>query len=338
MATLYIIDNDSFLRLRSQHLEVLRTDSDSASECLVRRVPLFDIERVVLAGTSAVSLAGIRALLRRNIPVLILSRTGREIGSFLPAHDGDAGVRIKQYQRSLNPAWNLEMSRTVVGAKLANSRRVLQKLRPGSQDPVAIEKAAAEIAAIGQRAARASSLEELLGYEGAAGATYFNAMRYCFPPQMPFNGRSRRPPADPVNALFSWTYTLTLSQVKAAVMAEGLDPCIGCFHSRAAGRPALALDLLEPLRPALCDLLVLRLVNLRILGPDDFYEDEAGGWRLTPEGMKKFFIQYEQRLQRSFKLRGEAVHTDFRRVMQQMAHSYRMALGDPRQFRVFLMP
>jgi len=339
MATLYVIGRDSFISLESEHIRVERLSSEEEKNKSTRRIPLFDIDRVVLVGRPAVSIAVLQELLRRGVAVSLFSRSGRYHGAFSPAKEGQVLLRIRQYERSCDMRWTLEAARLIVGAKIVNCRRVLQKLKSGiDRDCGEVDTALSELAAIGRRLERAVSSDELLGFEGAGGALYFRALRQFFPEEMPFGARTRRPPRDPVNALLSWVYTITLSEVKAAVIAAGLDPAIGCYHSTVDGRPSLALDLLEPLRPALCDLLTLRLVNLHILTVGDFEKSEDGAWRLTRDGMRKFFLQYEQRMQRAFRERGETQHTSFRMVIRRMAEDFRAALVDLESFRPFIMP
>lgn len=61
-----------------------------------------------------------------------------------------------------------------------------------------------------------------------------------------FERRNRRPPADPVNACLSLAYALLTRTFVAALGAVGLDPWKGLYHVERPGRPALALDLIEP--------------------------------------------------------------------------------------------
>lgn len=62
--------------------------------------------------------------------------------------------------------------------------------------------------------------------------------------QFLFEGRNRRPPRDPVNALLSFGYAILTSDIISEIMRVGLDPYIGYLHSAVYGRPALALDIM----------------------------------------------------------------------------------------------
>jgi hypothetical protein len=80
-----------------------------------------------------------------------------------------------------------------------------------------------------------------------------------------FNGRSRRPPLDPISALLSFLYTLLTHDCRSAAESVGLDPAVGFLDRDRPGRPSLALDLMEELRPVLADRLALSLGRVLII-------------------------------------------------------------------------
>ena len=110
-----------------------------------------------------------------------------------------------------------------------------------------------------------------------------------------FNGRNRRPPRDPVNALLSFLYSLARVECQAACEGVGLDPQIGFLHAARPGRPSLALDLLEELRAVLADRLALTLINRRQLEPKHFSESAGGGISLNEEGRNILLVAYQKR-------------------------------------------
>jgi len=135
------------------------------------------------------------------------------------------------------------------------------------------------------------------GFEGAAARAYFKVLgalvRPDDPELMPC-GRTRRPPRDPVNALLSFFYGLLRTECAGALEAVGLDPQVGFFHTLRPGRPSLALDLMEELRPVLADRLALTLVNRREVGGDDFVTSEGGAVHLSDPGRKKVITAYQE--------------------------------------------
>ncbi len=62
-----------------------------------------------------------------------------------------------------------------------------------------------------------------------------------------------------------------------------------------AGRPALALDLMEPFRPLVVDSLVLRLINTGEIRPAHFLK-AATEVQMSKEGRARFLAGYERRM------------------------------------------
>jgi CRISPR-associated protein Cas1 len=114
-------------------------------------------------------------------------------------------------------------------------------------------------------------------------------------PAFDFNGRNRRPPRDPVNALLSLGYSLLARDLTVVCHAVGFDPFMGFYHQPRFGRPALALDLMEGFRPLVADSAVLAAINGRMVKPEDFVQ-AGGAVALSAGGRKGFIRAYEQRM------------------------------------------
>jgi CRISP-associated protein Cas1 len=93
-----------------------------------------------------------------------------------------------------------------------------------------------------------------------------------------FTTRNRRPPKAPVNALLSFAYAMLAREWTVTLAEVGLDPYRGFYHQQRFGRPALALDLMEPFRPLIADSTVLMAINNGEVRPEDFLS-AAGGAR-----------------------------------------------------------
>ena len=172
---------------------------------------------------------------------------------------------------------------TIVAAKIANSRVVLLRAAREIADEereTTLREAANRLSWAGLEAARASSIDEARGHEGSAGQTYFSVFDRMIAGDREtfhFDGRSRRPPLDRVNALLSFVYALLRHDIESALETVGLDPAVGFLHTDRPGRPSLALDLMEELRAALADRLVLTLINRRQVQGSGFTEQDGGG-------------------------------------------------------------
>jgi len=163
----------------------------------------------------------------------------------------------------------------------------------------------AQMKQMSERAEQCESLEELLGIEGNAARLYFSLFQGLVKAEpdetvpaifrFDFNGRNRRPPRDAVNALLSLGYSLLVKDFTIACYMVGFDPMMGFYHQPRFGRPALALDLMEPFRPLIVDSAVISAVNNRMVAPDDFLQ-VGETVALRPEGRKSFYRAYELRM------------------------------------------
>jgi CRISPR-associated protein Cas1 len=139
-----------------------------------------------------------------------------------------------------------------------------------------------------------SSVEQLRGVEGSAALAWFGLLGLVLREPWRFEGRNRRPPRDPVNALLSLGYTLLLSRVVAACEAAGLEVALGGLHAYHPGRPSLACDLMEPLRVPAVDRWVVLSCNQGRVSLDDFVSTEEAGTRLKPERLPAILQGWEQ--------------------------------------------
>jgi len=284
-----------------------------------RRVPFDEISELALAGPIALTTPAMHELLRRDIPVAWMSSGFWFLGSTGAQGPRSAAVRTAQYACAADPARRLAFARDLVNAKIRNQRTILRRNWRGADDARA--PALDAMSGLADRAARAPDVPSLLGLEGEAAAVYFRNFPKLFTeavtalPAFAFERRNRRPPADPVNACLSLAYALLTRTFTAALGVVGLDPWKGFYHVERPGRPALALDLIEPFRPMLADSAVLTALNNGELSPGDFVY-AAGGCNLTPKARRSLIEAYERRLDQ------EATHPMFgyQLSMRRMLH------------------
>jgi len=150
-----------------------------------------------------------------------------------------------------------------------------------------------------------------------------------------FEHRNRRPPRDPVNALLSLAYSLLAKDLMIVCGTVGLDPYLGFLHQPRYGRASLALDLMEPFRPLIADSIVLSAVNTRMVGIGDFVRT-GNAVALKPEGRKKFFTAYEQRMDSLVTHPLFGYRLSYRRLLEvQTRLLARMLSGEIRDYPVF---
>ena len=268
---------------------------------ILRDIPLIHLGQVVISGNVNLTTPAMQTLLHEGIPVVFLSAYGRYHGALTPQVSRNSLLRSAQHKIANNPDACLDLSKAFVQGKVANMRTMLQRRKWQSTNTTGstLEPLLANIKAMqtmGKRIHTATDLSELLGIEGNASAAYFGAFNFMLKHEVGFDfqRRSRRPPADAVNALLSFAYSLLTADLISAIQTVGLDPYIGFFHQLKYGKPCLALDLMEEFRPIIADSVVITLINNRRIKPDDFTQSH-GGWYLKPHRRKVFYAAYETR-------------------------------------------
>lgn len=274
--------------------ETLRISEDGGAETVVRFI---DISDVALFGHVNITTPALTALLERDIPVTFHSHGGWLRGIAHGLGHRNVEPRTAQYRASFDDAFRLRFARELVAAKIHNQRTMLR--RNGADEP---GRAAAldRLSAARKSTGRAGDLAGLLGIEGDAAATYFRTFATLLTPPaatpaFSFESRNRRPPADPVNAMLSLGYAMLARHFTVALAAIGLDPYRGFYHAPRHGRPALALDIMEPFRPIIVDSVVLSAVNTGELVATDFVVAPTGT-ALTEAGRRAFIQAFERRL------------------------------------------
>lgn len=265
------------------------------------RVRFIDISDVALFGNVSITTPALAALLEREIPVTFHSHGGWFRGVAHGLGHRNVEVRTAQYRMSFDEAACLRFARELVAAKITNQRTILRRNWRGP--PEARQAVLDRLAAARKSAGGTATPAELLGVEGDAAAVYFRAFadllkapggaRILTP--FRFEARNRRPPADPVNAMLSLAYAMLARHLTVMLTAVGLDPYRGFFHAPRYGRPALALDIMEPFRAIIADSVVLSAINTGEVGPSDFVVATTGT-ALTQAGRRRFVEAFERRL------------------------------------------
>jgi CRISPR-associated endonuclease Cas1 len=237
--------------------------------------------------------------MRREIPITWHSYGGWFLGHSIGVGHKNVELRTAQYQASFDDRVCLRLARGLVRAKIMNSRTLLRRNWREEEKPEALLE---ELKRYSDDCQHAKDLASLLGLEGMAAQRYFGSFEKLIKktddPQnlsFEFNNRNRRPPTDPVNALLSYAYSILTRTWTMTLSAVGFDPYRGFYHQPRYGRPALALDMMEPFRPLIADSSVLQAINNGEVRPTDFIS-AAGSVALTDEGRKRFIASLERRM------------------------------------------
>jgi CRISPR-associated protein Cas1 len=232
-------------------------------------------------------------LMEEGIPVLFATRGGWFLGRALGGDTKNVELRAAQYRAVNDSARALHVARAIVHTKISNSRTMLRR---NHRAPPRV--ALFEIKQLARKALEAESIDTLLGIEGSAARVYFREFTGMLKTDLEdfdFEGRNRRPPRDPINALLSFCYGLLVRETTMAAHAVGLDPLLGLYHQSRFGRASLALDLMEEFRPILADSTVISVINNGVVDGSDFIRGH-GACALKPPARKRVVQAMERRI------------------------------------------
>ena len=361
---LYVQANNVRLAKKGETITLTEEDGPTTTARLI------DVSQVVLMGNARMTTPCLHELMRREIPVTWHSYGGWFLGHTMGLGHKNVELREAQYRASFTPAVSLAVARSLVDAKVRNSRTMMRRNWRGDEHER--ELVLRTLRRLAERTRHARDADTLLGLEGEAASVYFRAfagllrtpaaspatMSATAPasasaadnsssskragrhghasatvsapaddtppefnsrvaeqdrpatastptagnpagatplPAFRFDRRNRRPPTDPVNALLSFAYSMLTRTFTVTLSAIGFDVYRGFYHRSRYGRPALALDLMEPFRPIVADSTVLQAINNGEIKPDDFLHGGAGT-ALKSGGRKRFIAAFERRL------------------------------------------
>ncbi len=248
------------------------------SDGTVHRMGIKALKQIIVRGDSWLSSKLLNTLLAQDISVIILpGRRSEPARHLFPQPGGALQVRLAQYGAFLDDARRLALAQDFVVSKIEAQDECLQYhgLHLPFQQSITTAR-------------ESTTINALMGVEGASSARYFSAWAELFDPAWAFNKRTRRPPRDPVNALLSLSYTLAAHTIGRVAAQIGFETALGFLHSAVPGRPALALDLLEALRPWV-DEWVLMLCHSGDFTHTDFDDDPDAGCRLSKSKASLYF-------------------------------------------------
>lgn len=295
---LYVTNPKAYLILDGENV-VIKKEEEVAS----MRLPLHNLENIVCFSYLGASPALMRACCDRNIGLCFLTPNGRFQARISGKVKGNVLLRKRQYAVSENNDQSVPIAASFLIGKIANCRKVIDRaLRDHSMlvDVSSLAQVSDSLKEIMYTIQKCETIGDLMGFEGSAAKIYFGVFDQLILQQRDdffFKERSRRPPLDNMNSLLSFLYTLLTNEVVSALETVGLDPYVGFLHQDRPGRPSLALDLMEELRPVFADRLALSLVNRKQIIGKGFTPKESGGILMDEDTRKTVLVAWQERKQ-----------------------------------------
>ncbi len=291
MSTVYLLSDKTIAK--KDHGRMMLESANGGR----RGLPIGDIDSVVLGRRAHITMPLVFALLEQGIPLSFVNGKGVLVASM-----GGETVSISRLllQNELfaeeETRWGLV--RRLVREKILRQRRLVKSYAQRKKSDV-LASIAKELGIYQRHTEELNEIEELRGCEGMAARVYFNAFTEILDQSLwPWEGRSRRPAHDPVNALLNLSYAFLEREVRHAVIGARLDPRVGFFHANNGRKDSLVYDLMECFRQTVADRFFLRILNYGTLSPEDFTHDGESGCRLTEKAFPVWCAAYEDYMEK----------------------------------------
>lgn len=319
---LYIQDQGARVSLSGEEFIVRTRDGTTTA-----RARLPNVSQISLFGNVQISTQAIRAAMERGISLSFMSSGGWYCGRATGIDSKNIELRIAQHRVLAEGDTSLSLARGVVASKIRNCRTLLRRNHDTAPDVTLFE-----LEQLARKAESATSISALLGIEGTAARSYFSEFSGMLKDGardiFDLDGRNRRPPRDPINALLSFAYSLLTKEFAHAIAASGLDSLFGFYHQPRFGRPALALDLMEEFRPIIADSTVISAINNGVLTSSDFLVHPTGV-ALKSHGRRRFILAYERRMDQLVTHPIFGYRISYRRVLEVQSRLFgRFLLGE----------
>lgn len=290
--TVYITNEAAYLSLDGENI-VCKIDGDEKL-----RIPFDNVESVVCFSYVGCSPALMGKCVSKTIPISFISPQGKFLAKVYGETKGNVFLRVAQIDCFRDNG--LQLAQNTMAAKFSNTRQLIRRTLHDNPNLRKDEEIKTVLEVLSQgidKVFAAQSLEEVIGIEGNCAQNYFSIFNKLITNQkvqFTFELRTKRPPLDPVNAMLSFVYTLATNEFAAALETVGLDSYIGFCHALRSGRNSLACDLVEEAR-CIVERFVLTLLNLQIIGENDFEEQISGAVWLNEEGRRKVLTKWQEK-------------------------------------------
>ncbi len=277
-------------------------------------IPIEATSEIYIFGEVSLNKKLLEYLTQKEIIVHFFNHHGYYVGTYYPREHYNSGIMIlKQAEYYLDDTKRLDLAKRFVKGAIRNMLKILTYYNNRGID---LQDLIDTIENHFERIASLSSVNELMAIEGNAREVYYNGFdRILRNPDFEFRSRTRRPPANRLNALISFGNSLLYVLVLSEIYKTHLDPRIGYLHATNFRRFSLNLDVAEVFKPVLVDRAIFYLLNRNMIKANHF-KNELGGIYLKDTGQRIFLEEWERRLSTTLKHRGLGRNVSYRRFIR----------------------
>ncbi|MGB9637129.1 MAG: type I-B CRISPR-associated endonuclease Cas1b, partial [Thermoplasmata archaeon] len=277
-----------------------------------RVLPVEQIGAIFAYGRVSVTSGVISFLSKQKIPVHFFGYYGQYESTLFPAESLLSGeMHIRQAAHHLNGLLRLKLAKKFVEGAAKNILRNLEYYQNEgknlNEEIISIKNHIANLDTY-------NDVSEIMAIEGTIRNIYYSTFQKILRETFQFEGRTKHPPDNPLNAMISFGNSLLYTHTINAIYHTQLDQTISFLHTPAERRFSLALDLSEIFKPFVVDRTIFKLVNKCELTENDFVK-ELNSCLLSKSGREKFIRDFEERLRSTIKHRELGRNVTYERLI-----------------------
>ena len=297
-------------------------------------IPIEGVSDFLIFGEVTLNKKLLDFLTQNKILIHFFNYYGYYMGTYYPREYYNSGYMIlKQAEHYLEPEKRLVLAKRFVEGATFNIQKVLnyyQLRKINLKDDLGF------IEDLYKRIDACKSTEELMAIEGNIRDYYYGAFdKIINNPDFSFGIRTKRPPANRLNAMISFGNSLLYVEVLSEIYKTHLDPRIGYLHSTNNRRFTLNLDVAEIFKPIIVDRIIFSLINKGIIKKSHF-RDQLGGIYLKDNGKQAFIEKWEQRLATTIRHRGLKRNVSYRTILRLELYKIEKHLLGDKEYKPFI--
>jgi CRISPR-associated protein Cas1 len=296
----------SYLRKKGNCFLVRKEDK-------VFEVSVNKVDSILIATAAYISTDAIKFAVENNIDIVFLDSYGDPYGRVWHPKLGSTTLIRRRQLELYEKEEGLNLAKKWGVQKFENQIEFLKRLKKTrAEKKDELERCIKEIEQLKERMkGLKGTVEErrqtILGIEGMASRTYFEALASIVPDKFKFDGRSRNPARDEFNAMLNYGYGVLYSMVEKACIISGLDPYIGFLHTDNYNKKSLVFDIIEMFR-TFVDETIVHLFSKREV-KEEYFDKIQNGVSLNKEGKAVLIEALNETFEKTIKYKGRNIKT-----------------------------
>jgi CRISPR-associated protein Cas1 len=296
----------SYLRKKENCFLVRKEDK-------VFEVSVNKVDSILIATAAYISTDAIKFAVENNVDIVFLDSYGDPYGRVWHPKLGSTTLIRRRQLELYEKEEGLNLAKKWGVQKFDNQIEFLKRLKKTrAEKKDELESCINEVEQLKERMkGLKGTVEErrqtILGIEGMASRTYFEALSSIIPDKFKFDSRSRNPARDEFNAMLNYGYGVLYSMVEKACIIAGLDPYIGFLHTDNYNKKSLVFDIIEMFR-TFVDETVVHLFSKREV-KKEYFDKIQNGVSLNKEGKGVLIEALNETFEKTIKYKGRNIKT-----------------------------